>query len=586
MLQFLEFNPYRKMSITLQHIVQYNSNFYNIQKLYTYQEENKTHSIKKHTDTYINIFHNTRWRYLTNIENIWLDISCSGKGTLYLYGHQICKYTNTLGIEKKLLASTPVDSPNTPSTFRAVLNDCYDFFSFSWEYKKNEKFYILEAKYTAAPPLSYRPVQMAIVSTTYKRPKDIHNLVNIYKSACHHSPALQQSTHLFIINNDRLDKNIQTLQDNSITILDNPCNMGGAGGFARGAREAIRKGSFSHILFMDDDALVHEESWLRSICLLACLKESFYENPISGAMFRQDRPTFCQTMGEALDSNFHRILTSGEALLESSSEVCSFLAAAHHTATQSLAFSSKKKTHHPYAAWWYAIFPVSIFQKYGYPSPYFFRGDDQEFGIRIGKSPLFLNGICIWHPPFGEKVTLLRQYLGLRNHLLTVARHHRHWKRLILREVFNKMSRSLANKDYESAAAYLQAVKDFFAYPRIPQDGERLIPRLQTVISSYQNRTIALPQKKQLKPQAPHGTWIYSLAVWLSAGGAFIPSRLRRPYAICHPQQISSSWAAQCVAWPNEGAGRQLQTSLAVKLWWKTLFLLLRILLARKKFNK
>ena len=37
MLQFLEFNPYRKMSITLQHIVQYNSNFYNIQKLYTYQ---------------------------------------------------------------------------------------------------------------------------------------------------------------------------------------------------------------------------------------------------------------------------------------------------------------------------------------------------------------------------------------------------------------------------------------------------------------------------------------------------------------------------------------------------------------------
>ncbi len=584
-MNFYRYDADNEKNIILQRVWMENLRLGHTERLYISQKEKSGDLVQYSTDTYINIFHYAHWRTLAEIQHVWLDVCCSGKGILYLNGHHVHRHTNASCIPvQTLLASIPVDSIGDRATFRIDLDDTFEFFSLSWENHKNEPFHIWNAAYMTLPLPSHRLVRLAIVTTTYKRRQDIHALADVYKTACGRFSQLRDATHLFIINNDVSDPDIHILQDKNITVSDNPQNLGGAGGFARGARDAVSDGSFSHVLFMDDDALVHEESWLRSLSLLSCLKKEFYDRPLAGAMFDRDVPTYCQTMLEALDKNFHRRLQCGETLLEAPAEICTFLDTGHRTAITGATNNLKKQSHlYPYAAWWYGIFPVTTFQRYGYPAPYFFRGDDQEFGVRIGTPPLFLNGICIWHPSFSQKRSALRQYLGVRNFLLTTARHHNRWKTVMMQEVFNKVTRFMASKDYEYAAAVLLAVKDALNFPQVPQDGERLIPRLDGEIKKFLNATFSLTEEQPLISRRCQKTGLSPFAVWLTLGGALIPPRLRHRLTICPSQQSPVSWMSQHIAYLGDTPGRSIQKKTAITLWIKSLFFLLKLLFSHKK---
>lgn len=580
---FYRYDINNDKSITLQRILIDGIHLKNSENLYIRKEEKLGDFIQYNTDTYINIFHYTHWRTFAELQDIWLEVCCSGKGILQLKGHQVNRHTNVSYIPT-LLASISVDSIGDRTTFRIDLDDSFDFFSLSWESNKNEPFHILNAAYMTHFLPSHRLIRLAIVATTYKRQRDIYALADVYKTACYRFSQLRDATHLFIINNDVSDQDIHVLQGKNITVSNNPQNLGGAGGFARGARDAVSDGSFSHILFMDDDALVHEESWLRSLSILSCLKKKFYDCPLAGTMFNRDAPSYCQTMLEALDKNFHRRLQCGETLLEAPAAVCTFLDTGHRTAVTETTVNLKKQSlFYPYAAWWYGIFPIKTFQRYGYPAPYFFRGDDQEFGLRIGRAPLFLNGICVWHPPFSRKRSALRQYLGIRNFLLTTAMHHNRWKIVMMQEVFNKMTRFMASKDYEYAAAVLLAVKDALNFPQVPQDGERLIPRLDGEIKKFSNATFSLTEEQRLVSRRCQKTRLSSFAVWFTLGGALVPPRLRHRLTICSFQQSPASWMSQSVAYLGDSTGRSIQERMAIKIWNKALLSLLKILFSRRK---
>ena len=570
--------------VILQRIILDNNHITQARRLYTFSKKKEEKNFLFSTDTYINIFHNTLWKDLTTVSNIKLNVTCSGKGTLYLIGHHSFDKSLPSGTQQEeILASTSVESIHSQQTFCINLNDSYDYFSLSWEYNKSDSFQIIDAYYSCPFSQGHRQIRMAIVTTTYKRQKDINTLADIYNAACHRFPKIENSTHLVIVNNDLSDSSLQNIQNSNITVFNNPCNLGGAGGFTRGAQLAVANGTFSHVLFMDDDALVHEESWLRTLSLLSTLKNSYYNAPLSGAMFNREIPTFCQTMIEALDKNFHRTLQCGETFLESSAEVKRLLSSGHkilvHSATE-----HQQKILYPYAAWWYAVFPVALFHQYGYPAPYFFRGDDQEFGIRIKKRPLYLNGICIWHPPFAQKRNALRQYLGLRNFLLTVAKHHKHWKQVMLHEVFVKLTCSLASKDYEYAAAILLAVEDAFNYHKIPQEGEKLIPRVNKKIKNLKNNIFNLTnQQKAIPPSTKQKIPLSSLIVWLTMGGILIPAKMCSPFSINSLQQLSANILSQSVAYPGESTGRRLDPRMARTAWVKGILSFAKILFSRRE---
>ncbi|MDM8214584.1 glycosyltransferase [Desulfovibrio piger] len=570
--------------VILQRIILDNHYITQARSLYIFSKKKEEKSVLFSTDTYINIFHNTLWKDLTIVNNIKLNITCSGRGILYLIGHQsFDEIPSSETQQQEILASTIVESNHSQQTFCIDLNNSYNYFSLSWEYNQNDNFQIIDAYYSCPHTQEHRQIRMAIVTTTYKRQKDINTLADIYNSASHKFSEIENSTHLFIINNDFSDSSLQNIQNSNITVFNNPCNLGGAGGFTRGAQLAVASETFSHILFMDDDALVHEESWLRTLSLLSTLKNSYYNAPLSGAMFNREIPTFCQTMIEALDKNFHRTLQCGEIFLESSADVKLLLSSGHKILVRP-ATAHQQDILYPYAAWWYAVFPVAVFHQYGYPAPYFFRGDDQEFGIRIKKRPLFLNGICIWHPPFVRKRNALRQYLGLRNFLLTVAKHHKHWKRVMLHEVFVKLTCSLASKDYEYAAAILLAVADAFNYHKIPHEGEKLIPRVDNKTKNFKNNTFHLTnQQKSIPPSTKQKIPLCSLIVWLTMGGVLIPAKICSPFSINSLQQLSANILSQRVAYPGENTGRKLDCRMARTIWLKGILSFAKILFSRRK---
>lgn len=550
----------------LQHIVINMDRASGTEALYVRHVELPFRGLRHTTDTYINIFHKKRWQDLTSLSSYHLQIVCYGKGHLELYGVSAPAngdYPNS-DISPVLLDTCAVDSPKDTVCWTPHLDGPYDFFFFAWEEEFEGALSIEQAQYSTDADVTPRNVRMAIVTTTYRRREDIGRLVAMYLRACEEMLEIALSTHMFIINNEREDEDfLRQYAHPQISIITNAENLGGSGGFAQGARLAVEDGTFSHVLFMDDDAFAPAESWFRTLRLSACLRKELHSHPLSGAMFTREQPTYCHAMIEGLDARLHRLCLSGDMNMEDSGSCLSSLAQAHAVSTRLLQTEKEHKpalAPYPYAAWWYCLFPIKIFQEYGYPAPYFCRGDDQEFGLRIRRTPLFMNGICVWHPDFKNKTSLLRSYLSFRNYALNCATHIAHWRQHILKRLFLGITRSLAANDYERAALLLLSVEDFLSFPSIPREGEKLISRVQAKLRQYANkevRTFLSPHR--IAPQKLRHNLLPMLGVLLTLGGTLVPRFWRRGYTIAPFLQVGKRWASQWTAYSEEGCARCLQ---------------------------
>ena len=521
------------------------------------------------TDTYINIFHYARWRDLTGFSDVFLHVLCEGKGTLFLYG-----VSSKIGGKQDKETSLPVliafcdvnSHEGGSQQWNICLNKDYDFFFLAWEYEKDAHFNIEKAYYEVSYAYVKRDVNIAIVSTTCHRSDDIAFLANTYASACQHDSYFNTASHFFIVNNEYKDRDIiSQLEQKNITVINNKENIGGSGGFSQGAHLAVELGNFTHILFMDDDAFIHEESWFRTVALLRCLREELCDHPVSGSMFTRERPSYCHAAIEALSKYLHRRCLSGEAFLDTPETCREFLTAAHDTCRQLRC--SEDHAPYPYAAWWFCLFPIGTFVRHGYPAPYFFRGDDMEFALRIKKTPLFLNGICVWHPAFESKSSPLREYLGLRNYALRCSAHMKGWRYQLIKIFFRKMARCLAANDYERAALTLLAIKDFMDFAHVPREGSQLIARIEAQQRYWSNvrEKVSFPSQ-QIAEKPLRQNLLPMLGVFLTFGGALVPFFLRRRYTVAPFLQVGERWASQWTTYPGAQKAYGLQTLKAIKL--------------------
>ena len=85
-----------------------------------------------------------------------------------------------------------------------------------------------------------------------------------------------------------------------ITIVPN-INAGGAGGFSRGMIEVLKNRDsehYTHILLMDDDAIVEPDLLVRIYGFLSTVKEIWKDITIGGALLREDYPYLLLCAGE------------------------------------------------------------------------------------------------------------------------------------------------------------------------------------------------------------------------------------------------------------------------------------------------
>lgn len=477
------------------------------------------------TAAYVNLFHARRWRELTGLENFALELSAQEPGLVEIFG----------------LDGGNAFPPREPTAVRlggpsrlAVPLGGRDFHYFDWKPDRPGAPFPL-AVYTAERRPEMNPVRLALTVVTFERIKEAESLAAAYLEARRAHPEIRDLTGLLIVNNQPADApRLARLNADGLRVVTSPRNTGGAGGFGLGARLAASDGGWTHVLFMDDDVSLHSEAWLRTLSLLANMKNEHRGQIVGGGMFTLERPTFCHTLSEALDHRGYPRNLVGRLDLSVPSATLAALAESPG--------GERDRTEtglQPYAAWWYCVIPQEIFSEHGYPLPVFFRGDDQEFGLRIGRKVLTLNGIFVWHPDFEHKRGPLRDYLGPRNWAIYTTLHFPRWRTRIILDLARRLARFLADNDYQGAALLLTAFDDYLDFHRLQDDGPAIFEKIENPRLAGLNLTRPFnPSEDVDRPDYPQGHQLYSAAlVILTFGGALIPGFLfrRKPVLAARP---------------------------------------------------
>ena len=202
------------------------------------------------------------------------------------------------------------------------------------------------------------------------------------------------------------------------------------------------------------------------------------------------------------------------------------------------------------------------------PRSLFFCGDDIEYGLRIKKNPLFLNGICIWHPCFENKNSPLREYLSLRNYALRCKSHLKSWRYELIKFFFRKIARCIAANDYELGAITILAIRDFLEFTNTHRSGSLLISRIEAVRLRWSNKKeITHYHPLKIKEKTLRYNILPMLFVFLTFGGILVPSFLRRRYTIAPFLQVGGRWASQLTAYKeNQGYAFKFQGKFAFLL--------------------
>lgn len=389
-------------------------------------------------DTYFNAFDFGQWQSVAQLKT--LGFRCSGQGEF----------------EVQVLQAVPDRSDEILSSEVVTLTQDRDHFTdlstlFSEAAKgvayvrlrslRHGRF--LGGRFVTFDPPKSAP-RLAISITTFKREKEVQDTVrrlNTFLERFEHGKNIAVQ----VVDNGGTAEVPET---EFVRYIEN-ANLGGAGGFARGLKEAKAAG-FTHCLFMDDDASFDMENIRRTYALLAMSADP--KLAVAGAMITNAHKWAMWENGAIFDGSC-KPQSIGVDLREPE-QVFDMLFEAN----------TPKPTNF-YGGWWFFAFPVA--QAVRFPFPFFVRGDDISFSLANDFHIRTLNGIVSFQDDFGAKESPLTLYLDLRNHLV----HHLVFEHLdrgalgTARVALRFFLRSLAKFHYESAEAQLLALRDVMRGP-------------------------------------------------------------------------------------------------------------------------
>jgi len=175
-----------------------------------------------------------------------------------------------------------------------------------------------------------------------------------------------------------------------LLVVEQP-NLGGSGGFARGAVELMADERLTHVVLLDDDVVVEPEAVRRLVSFGAAAGEAV----IGGQMLELIRPTVLHSTGEAVH---RRRFFWGPAA-----------GAAAQLAVDGRASTLRaltRVTDVDFNGWWMCALPTSTLRRLGLPLPLFIKWDDVEYGLRArraGVPTVTLPGAAVWHMPWTAK---------------------------------------------------------------------------------------------------------------------------------------------------------------------------------------
>ena len=383
----------------------------NVKELYYHKGDNE---IK--FDGYFNLFAIDKWRKYTKIDNLHLHIMCKGFKKIKL----MCKRKEIKSFDLNFESYEydivfPYDNESYDSVFWISLIP-------DEEEKNDIDNVIKEVKgyfYTEINKEEFLEINIVGDICTFKREQYILRNITKLRECILENDELEVKSHfeIYIVDNGktlsehREISEIINASSGQIKVFPNK-NAGGAGGFTRGMIEALKAKTsekLTHLLIMDDDAVYEPDSIVRLYALLKVLKPEWRDAAVGGSVMREDYKYILHESGPSL--NKWKVV----ALKDNNDERLFENASSDYIMKPYGEFER-------YSAWCFCCFPLTTINEYNLPIPIFVHYDDIEYGIRNQKKGLItLNGIGVWHKPFGLSVTSMNAYIDTRNKLISMA---------------------------------------------------------------------------------------------------------------------------------------------------------------------
>jgi galactofuranosylgalactofuranosylrhamnosyl-N-acetylglucosaminyl-diphospho-decaprenol beta-1,5/1,6-galactofuranosyltransferase len=388
-----------------------------------------------------------------------------------------------------------------------------------------------------------REISLGIISCTYKKERYIKNTV----STILEDPGLQnKSFKIFVVDNGKTLENAEF--ENTKTQLIPNRNVGGSGGFARGLVEALQEESYSHFLFMDDDIELDSEVIYRLFSLYEYAKSEF---AIAGGMLDLHKKHLL------FEAGAHYATSQFKGGFEPF-EISSLKTDLDLRKADSLNALLQEEPI-DYGAFWFFAFPKPFVEAMGLPLPFFIKGDDIEFGLRISRQLqekiVSFPAIAVWHEPFYAKFPVWDSYYYFRNILITHAMHGSLSYLTAIKDMTARLIYTLLFFDYNSAGMLIKAFEDYIQGPDFIKnhDPENLHTDIVRLSKFHQNQSVDYTFSPPPKTPIHEASALSKIASLFTLNGHFLPDFLIQDqaafvwYAPGFPGQRSRAFAKKRV---------------------------------------
>ncbi|MBE6753511.1 MAG: glycosyltransferase family 2 protein [Ruminococcaceae bacterium] len=414
------------------------------------------------TDTYFGAFFASKWLRYTVLSGLKLRLHLRGRAAVRLFS---VEERNGQCLYRDILAEDIGGDDTTEHTldFGTLEGSRIYAFELSAPYGDAE---LLLAQYVCDDNDSAADIHIAADICTCRREMYVERNLSAIRSGILENDAspLKDRLSVYIIDNgNTLDAD--ALSGGQVHVLPNR-NTGGSGGFTRGIMEIMaRESKATHILLMDDDAVILPEVLERTLAFLRLLRPEHRDLTIAGALLNEHLPWIQYEAGARWSEG--RIDVLGHDL--------------DLRPVDSLLKDNDRFELIDYSGWWFTCIPVQQVKKIGLPMPFFLHRDDVEYGLRLGGRFVTVSGICVWHEAFERKLSGISEYYDLRNLIITNALHE---SGTCLRSVKRFLSkwflRNLFSHRYNYIEMNLAGIADALRGPEwfLEQDGEELHKRV------------------------------------------------------------------------------------------------------------
>lgn len=397
--------------------------------------------------TYFNSFSTGKWKKYTVLEQIQLAVRIQGNFCVSLRYHWLEKGA----MRTKVLTEANISSEK-PEQFVFHFGDNRNngMFSFACRSMRDGSRF-LGGKYFAENRVPVNlDINLAADICTYRKEEYVERNLRVLRKAILDNPDSPLYRHLYVFISDNAKTLDASLADGEYVRISPSRNVGGVGGFTRGILEAkaLQKArDISHVLLMDDDAVIEPACLETNYLFLSLLKPEYRDYVIGGGILRLDQPYIQYESGAQWNRGDIVALRHFLDLRK----------------PENLLINELENETAEYTGWWYTCIPLTAIENDNLPLPLFIHRDDIEYGLRIGRKKfIFLNGICVWHEAFENKMAGPLEYYDIRNLAIVNAIHYpdygaKEFKRLLLKWV----SGNIARYRYRYVDLNLRGVEDF-----------------------------------------------------------------------------------------------------------------------------